>query len=224
MNFVGNIYLSQALQSKHFLSISCQKQVKHGHSVHFRLNKLKCKPVELLKGHPSPHRQLPKNSVAEQTSNPELEREIIDFFVNAAQAFGIPKSVGEIYGLFFVSETPLALDDVIEKLQISKGSASQGIRFLKSINGLNTSYQPGDRRDFYTAETSLREIANGFMKERIRPQIQKSSLRLSSFKHSSIPPHLKTQLKTLESWNKKGELMFPFVSKFLGSKGKQSVL
>ena len=63
------------------------------------------------------------------SSNPvprisDLESELILFFVNAAQAIGLPKSYGEIYGLYYASDEPLTLDEVIERLQISKGSAS----------------------------------------------------------------------------------------------------
>lgn len=181
-----------------------------------------------MKTHPSKSTQSklrvvcsPKPStVEEQIRITELEREIIDFFVQASQAFGIPKSVGEIYGLFFISERALALDDVIEKLQISKGSASQGIRFLREIYALIPQYQAGDRRDHFIAETSLRRIAEGFIKERIRPQIQSSSERIKSLKNTEKSAHLRTQLKTLEGWNKKGELILPFATKFLGAPEK----
>ncbi len=155
----------------------------------------------------------------------DLERELISFFVNAAQAIGLPRSYGEIYGLFFASDNPLALDDVIEKLQISKGSASQGIRFLKSINALNTTYLPGDRRDHYTAETSLRVIADGFIKERFKPQLKDGTERLKSLKNqytsSELAP-LKSKLENIEAWGKKADLLLPIVSKFLGPKDSKS--
>ena len=147
----------------------------------------------------------------------DIERELIAFFVNAAQAIGLPKSYGEIYGLYYASSEPLALDDVIERLQISKGSASQGIRFLKSINALNTAYQPGDRRDHYAAETSLRRIADGLLREKIAPQIKEGAERLSQLKSrydsSELGP-IKPKLKNIESWSKKAEMLLPFVSKF----------
>lgn len=157
----------------------------------------------------------------------ELEREIIDFFVNASQAIGLPKSVGEIYGLFFASSAPLALDDVISKLGISKGSASQGIRFLRSINALNATYQPGDRRDYFTAEMSLRRIAEGFLKERLRPQLKDGANRLAQLdtKYSSeeIDP-VREKLNNIAAWSKKADTLLPFVSKFLEAKEKLKVI
>ena len=54
-----------------------------------------------------------------------LETEIIDFFVQLSRLLGQPRSLAEIYGLLFISARPLAMDDLIECLQLSKGSASQ---------------------------------------------------------------------------------------------------
>ena len=151
----------------------------------------------------------------------DLESELILFFVNAAQAIGLPKSYGEIYGLYYASDEPLTLDEVIERLQISKGSASQGIRFLKSINALNTVYHPGDRRDHHIAESSLRRIADGLIQQKIAPQLQEGAQRLKALKSeyptADLKP-LKEKLNNIESWSKKANLLLPFVSKFLGSK------
>ena len=156
-----------------------------------------------------------------------IEQEIINFFIRAAQAIGLPKSIGEIYGLFFASEDPLALDDVIDKLKISKGSASQGLRFLKNINAINPTYLPGDRRDHYTVETSLRRIADGYIKERVSPQLQDGAQRLSELKDqysSSELGYLRSRLKTLQTWSKKAEMLIPVVGKFLGPKDSRKII
>lgn len=160
----------------------------------------------------------------ESTPLSDIERELIAFFVNAAQAVGLPKSYGEIYGLFFASEQPLALDHVIERLQISKGSASQGIRFLKSINALNPTYLPGDRRDHFTAETSLRRIADGFIKQTIIPQLKDGTDRLKQIELDSDNAHLAERISSIRTWSKKATLLFPVVSKFLGTAEKTKIL
>lgn len=154
-----------------------------------------------------------------QTPISDIEREIIAFFVNAAQSIGLPKSYGEIYGLFFASEHPLALDDVINKLHISKGSASQGIRFLKSINALNPIYLPGDRRDHFAPETSLRKLANGFLRERIIPELRLGTERLASIQETIPEDDFVTheRIQSIQAWTKKADLIFPVVSKFLGA-------
>jgi len=153
----------------------------------------------------------------------DVERELIAFFVSAAQAFGVPRSVGEIYGLYFACERPMPMDEVVGRLRISKGSASQGIRFLRSINALRSTYVPGDRRDHFEPELSLRVIAEGFVNERIRPQLRDGNDRLRSIRERYDADQLAPvdeRLTNIESWNRKAEFLVPFVHKFLGKKEK----
>ena len=44
----------------------------------------------------------------------EWEDAVIDLFLNASNSFGLPKSYGQIYGLLFCRDQPLAMDDVME--------------------------------------------------------------------------------------------------------------
>jgi hypothetical protein len=53
------------------------------------------------------------------------------------QIFGVPKSVGQIYGLLYASPEPLSFSDIVVRLGISKGSASQGLRLLRSLGAIN---------------------------------------------------------------------------------------
>jgi DNA-binding transcriptional regulator GbsR (MarR family) len=102
-----------------------------------------------------------------------FQRECINLFVHAAQILSIPRSVGEIFGLLYSSRDPLAMDDVIEKLSMSKGSASQGLRWLRDMGAVRTTYVAGDRRDFFVAETELRKLAFGFLRESIEPHLDR---------------------------------------------------
>ena len=64
------------------------------------------------------------------------ESAVIDLFLNAANSFGLPKSYGQIYGLLFCRDEPLAMDEVMDLLHISKGSASQGLRALRQLGAI----------------------------------------------------------------------------------------
>src|SRR5262245_56308249 len=80
-----------------------------------------------------------------------LEAEVIALFVQMSRALGQPRSLGEIYGLLFISARPLAMDDLIERLGLSKGSASMGLRFLRNAGAIKMVYVPADRRVHYEA-------------------------------------------------------------------------
>src|SRR6478752_4505902 len=87
-----------------------------------------------------------------------LEVGVIDFFVSAVRVLGLPKSIGEIYGLLFVAPDALPLDTLCQRLNMSKGSTSQGLKVLRTFGAVKVVYQPGDRRDHFTAEVDLQRL------------------------------------------------------------------
>jgi len=108
----------------------------------------------------------------------DWEVAVIDLFLNAANSFGLPKSYGQIYGLLFCRDQPLAMDEVMELLQISKGSASQGLRALRQLGAVSSVFARGDRRERYMAESRLRKLVGGFLREQADPHLEKGTARL----------------------------------------------
>jgi len=107
-----------------------------------------------------------------------LEIESIAFFVRMMGMLGMPRSVGEIYGLLYFSEVPLPMDQIVAKLGMSLGSASQGLKTLRSLKAVQSSYVPGDRRDHYQAETEFRRLFSNFLKEEILPHMESAKERI----------------------------------------------
>jgi len=113
-----------------------------------------------------------------------LEIESIDFFVRLMGILGMPRSVGEIYGLLYFSEKPLSMDKISSRLEISIGSASQGLRTLKSLKAVRSTYVAGDRRDHYLAETEFRRLFSTFIKDEIMPHLDSATDRISRMEDS----------------------------------------
>src|ERR1035441_8765355 len=107
-----------------------------------------------------------------------LETEIIAFFVQLSRLLGQPRSLAELYGLLFISGRPLAMDDLIERLQLSKGSASQGLKFLRNIGAVRMVYMAGERRVHYEAVAELRNLASRFLRDQIVPHLDNGQARL----------------------------------------------
>jgi len=147
------------------------------------------------------------------------EIEVIDICVRIAQFLGLSKSVGEIYGLLFVSPAPLSLDILVERLSLSKGSASQGLKQLRSYGAVQSSYVPGDRRDHYIAETNLQTLVAGFLRERVQPGVSDLAERLEQI-GNHLPPEerrsLGDKLETLVRWQQQMEKLLPLAQTILG--------
>src|SRR5256714_12182218 len=113
----------------------------------------------------------------------ELETEIIDLFVNLSRLLGQPRSFAEIYGLLFISARPLAMDDLIGRLKLSKGSASQGLKFLRNVGAVKMVYVPGDRRVHYEAVAELRKLVTSFLRDPVVPDLEQAQARLEYRSH-----------------------------------------
>lgn len=154
----------------------------------------------------------------------ELEQEFISVFVRLADLLNLPKSVGELYGILFISINPMCLDDLMIKLNISKGSTSQGLKILRSFGAIKKIYVPGDRKDFYVVEDSLRKITSGFANEQIRPHLDSGKDRLKKIKNilTENPDlnnsFLKEKIKRLENWEKRANQVLPIILKLVGEK------
>jgi DNA-binding transcriptional regulator GbsR (MarR family) len=148
-----------------------------------------------------------------------VEAEMIEFFVRLAHMAGVPKSVGEIYGLLFVSLEPLSFDQIMERLDISKGSVSQGLKFLRTLGAVRTTYVPGDRRDRFVAETELRKLMSGLLREQIAPHLASGEERLSRIGKlmNTVPPARRDELKSrvgkLKAWHSKARMLLPLIQK-----------
>src|SRR5271154_4226486 len=111
-------------------------------------------------------------------ANPTVSRlepaeiEVIHLFVQFARALGQPRSVAEIYGLLFASEKPLAMDTLIERLNLSKGSASQGLKYLQDLGAVRPIYVAGERRMHYEAVAELRNLAGRFLRRQMLPHFE----------------------------------------------------
>jgi len=151
-----------------------------------------------------------------------LQTEVIDFFVELSRLLGQPRSLAELYGLLFISARPLAMDDLIERLQLSKGSASQGLKYLRHIGAVRTVYVAGDRRAHYEAVAELRNLMTRFLRDQIVPHLDTGQARLARI--GAMVKQLSTEERTpvqgrvrmLQSWERNVRRFLPVVVKMLG--------
>jgi DNA-binding transcriptional regulator GbsR (MarR family) len=152
-----------------------------------------------------------------------VERQVVDFFVDGVRVLGLPRSIGEIYGLLFVSQGPLSLDDLVASLGISKGSASQGLRTLKGLGAIREVQVGTERRTYFEAAVELKRLVGGFIREQIRPHLESGKAkitRLELLARTEADPQrqefLTERLKRLEQWLKSGGRVLPILQKLLG--------
>ena len=75
-----------------------------------------------------------------------------------ASTVGLSRVIGQLYAMLFLSNEPLCLDDMAERLKISKGNASVNIRELEKLGVVRKVWVKGSRKDFYEAELDLDKL------------------------------------------------------------------
>ena len=151
------------------------------------------------------------------------------FFAEIVQLFGLPKSVGQIYGLLYVSPEPLGFSGIVERLDISKGSASQGLQLLRTLGAINEAEQKdGTARGVaYEVELSLRQLVTGVLQERLAPLASAGAQRLKRLKDLATQAPENTafyldRTKQFENWRKRFTTVAPLLTALLGPSKKKS--
>ena len=154
----------------------------------------------------------------------ECERGVVAIFVSVADVLGFARSLGEIYGLAYISPTPIHLAEVCGRLQMSKGSASQGLRTLRDLGALKPVYITGDRRDYFEPEIKIRVLLHRVLSERLSPHVDRSTSALDGLKAvleqanglpSEVKKHREERVALLNSWQKRVSTFLPLVSRLL---------
>ena len=101
-----------------------------------------------------------------------MSEETVDRFVEAwgamGTAWGISQSVARVHGLLIISARSWSLDEICERLRISKGNASMCLKELRSWNVVRRERRPGDRREYYTSEGDTWQMLFRILRERKR--------------------------------------------------------
>ena len=163
------------------------------------------------------------NRIPVPNSLSDWETAVIDLFLNAAQSVGLPKSVGQIYGLLFCRDEPMSMDAIMKCLSISKGSASQGLRALRQLGAVKNIFVPGERREHFVAEIRLRKLVAGFLKEQAEPHLEKGKDRLhhlnelvSALDDAEEVQRAKSRENILASWHRQVGKLLPLMKMIVG--------
>jgi DNA-binding transcriptional regulator GbsR (MarR family) len=158
----------------------------------------------------------------------DYESGLVDIFADLAELFGNPKSYGQIYGLLFASEAPMSMEEIAQRLDISQGSTSQGLRQLEAFGAVTKERNNGSRQALYTAKLEMKLLISGFLKERVIPRLESTESRIKALRQSlpastsalrSMPSALaaaRFRLDRVAKWHRSARTILPIARKILG--------
>jgi DNA-binding transcriptional regulator GbsR (MarR family) len=154
------------------------------------------------------------------------EEGLVAVFADLAEMFGNPRSYGQIYGLLFARETPLTMEEIARRLDISQGSISQGLRQLEAFGAVVKEKPDGSRQALYSAKLEMKLLISGFLKERVIPRLESTESRvekvrraLEADKHILDESFLETanhRLGRVAKWHRSARTLLPIARKILG--------
>ncbi len=102
----------------------------------------------------------------------EAQQKFIQGWGQLGASWGINRTMAQIQAVLLLSPKPLCTDEVMEKLQISRGNANMNIRELISWGVVYKSFIKGDRKEYYYSEKDMWQLAKKVSRERKKRELE----------------------------------------------------
>ena len=102
----------------------------------------------------------------------EAKIKFISTWGSLGSLWGINKAMAQIQSLLFISTKPLSMEEIMEDLKISRGNTSMNLRQLMDWGIVSKTLIPGERKEYFTTEKDVQELARVIAKERSRREIK----------------------------------------------------
>lgn len=102
----------------------------------------------------------------------EAKLQFIQAWGRLGSEWGINRTMAQIHALLMISDKPLSTEDIMESLNISRGNANMNVRELLNWNLVHKVLVPGDRKEYFTGEKDIWEVAKRIARERKKREIE----------------------------------------------------
>lgn len=115
--------------------------------------------------------------VTKPTDNPASSplREAQDRFIavwgQMGSSWGISRTMAEVHALLFITGEAMCTDDVMDRLEISRGNASMTLRALVEWAVISREHRKGDRKEYFVAEQDIWTMFRAIMRERLKREV-----------------------------------------------------
>lgn len=102
----------------------------------------------------------------------EAKQQFLQTWGKLGSEWGINRTMAQVHALLLISPKPLSTEDIMEDLKISRGNANMNLRELINWTLIYKELVPGERKEYFTAEKNIWEIARRIASERKRREIE----------------------------------------------------
>ena len=160
----------------------------------------------------------PYVSAAETKSSSPIDQAVevmLGYFCRVADTFGLPRSVALIYHALFIADRPLSFTEIVDQADLSKASASTGLKLLERMRAVEVVIVAGNRSTFYRPELSVRRLASGFLEQSLLPGLEAGGRLLEDGPRTDdpkLPEHLRQRLSSVRRGHEASQGLLPMVT------------
>ena len=100
-----------------------------------------------------------------------------------AASFGLNRFIAQLYAVLYLSDKPLSLDDLVERLKVSNGNISLNIRELEKWGAVKSIWVKGSRKDYYAADPDIKKVFANKIRSSVQKRISEVSGMIGEFKN-----------------------------------------
>ncbi|MFN8358002.1 MAG: helix-turn-helix domain-containing protein [Spirosomataceae bacterium] len=102
----------------------------------------------------------------------EAKQTLIQAWGTLGSSWGVSRTMAQIHALLLVSPEPLTTEEVMEKLQISRGNANMNLRDLMDWGIVQKVLKSGERKEYFVADKDIWRVAMQVAKERKKRELE----------------------------------------------------
>jgi len=96
----------------------------------------------------------------------DTELQVADMVGRLMQFWGFKRPMGRLWTLLYLAPEPLTAGEIAQSLHMSAGAVSMTLNELAKWGAVKKTWRPGERRDFYEAETSVWKLVRRVIDDR----------------------------------------------------------
>jgi DNA-binding transcriptional regulator GbsR (MarR family) len=101
----------------------------------------------------------------------EVEDRFVGLWRTMSSLWGVSPTMAQIHGLLYISGAALSMDEIMERLGISRGNVSMNLSKLVEWGLVRKVHQRGDRRDYYESLSDVWEMFTLVIAQRKRREV-----------------------------------------------------
>src|SRR5436853_4774597 len=120
----------------------------------------------------------------------EVEDEFVGLWRTMSSLWGISPTMARIHGLLYITGASLSMDDIMDRLGISRGNVSMNLTKLLEWGLVKRVHKRGDRREYFLSISDVWEMFTLLANQRKRREIDPILNTLRACREELTPERL----------------------------------